>query len=280
MAEVNKINGTLYSSVTKVNGVTEGSENKINSNVIGLRARGDLPVWFRADLYVNTNNLSNAGTLTFTFNPSGPVVNTETFDGTTNQGVSFDDDNDIFNLSADQAITTTGLTIFYVMNATDIANQDFILAGDSDNRNMINHYNKRNIQVRFNSDGGTTNAGVTCNTYSTTNDDGGVTGYDFQSSVDEIVVVRKAADDQKLTMFNKAKQLIYSKSTGTGTSNPATYTGASNNGLRIARLGLHPDGSSNPSGGVFGDIGVFKTDLSDAKIYAVIDYLKVKFGIS
>ena len=188
MAEVNKINGTLYSSVTKVNGVTEGSENKINSSIIGLRARGDLAVWFRSDLYVNTNNLSNAGTLTFTFNPSGPVVNTDTFSGgTTNQGVFFDDNNDTFDLSADQTLTNTGLTIFYVMNTTAVANTDMVLAGDSDSRNQIHHYNKRNIQVRFNSDGGTTNAGVTLNTYSTTSDDGGVTAYDFTDG-DEIVV--------------------------------------------------------------------------------------------
>jgi hypothetical protein len=283
MAELSKVNGTDYYLASKVNGAAEASENKINSSVVGLRARGRMPVWFKADDYVNTNNLSNAGTLTFTFNPSGPVTNTATFSGgTTNQGVFFDDNNDTFNLSADQTITSTGLTIFYVMNATNIANTDMILAGDTDSRNQIHHYNKRNIQVRFNSDGNTTNAGVTLNTYSTTRDDSGVTAYDFSSETDEIAVIRKAASGQKLTVFNRKKELIYSKSENDAedaTTSPATYTGGSNNGIRIARIGIKSGGGS-PAGGHFGDIGIYDQDLSDAKVNAVIDYLATKFGVS
>ena len=243
---------------------------------------GELIIWFQSDGFVNSTNLDNKGTSTFTFNPSGPVVNTGTFSGgTTTQGVSFDDSNDLFTLSAAQVISDAeGLTVFYVMNQTNIANTDMIFAGDSDSRNQIHHYNKRNIQVRFNSDGGTTNAGVTLNTYSTTSDDGGVTAYDFTDG-DEIVVLRKDADAQKLTVFNRKKQLVYSKSENgeDATASPATYTGETNAGIRVTRIGIKAGGGS-PAGGVYGDIGIFKEDLSDAKIYALIDYLAAKFGIS
>ena len=168
---------------------------------------GSLPIWFQADQFENSTNLANKGTASFTFNPSGPVVNTATFSGgDTTQGVSFDDNNDTFTLSAAQVVSDTeGLTIFYVMHATNIANTDMVLAGDSDSRNQVHHFNKRNILLRFNSDGGTSNAGITMNTYSTSRDDSGVTAYDFTAG-DEIVVIRKAATSQKLTVFNRKKE--------------------------------------------------------------------------
>ena len=244
---------------------------------------GDLPIWFKADEFVNSTNLSNAGTSSFTFNPSGPVVNTATFSGgDTTQCVSFDDNNDTFTLSAAQVVSDTeGLTIFYVMHATNIANTDMVLAGDSDSRNQVHHYNKRNIQLRFNSDGGTSNAGVTLNTYSTSRDDSSVTAYDFQSDTDEIVVVRKAKTSQKLTVFNRKKELIYSKSSNDedATASPSTYTGSSNTGIRVTRVGLK-DGGGSPAGGVFGDMGVYAEALSDANVELLIDFLATKFGIS
>ena len=244
---------------------------------------GDLPIWFKADEFVNSTNLSNAGTSSFTFNPSGPVVNTGTFSGgDTTQGVSFDDNNDTFTLSAAQVVSDAeGLTIFYVMHATNIANTDMILAGDSDSRNQVHHYNKRNIQVRFNSDGGTSNAGVTLNTFSTARDDSSVTAYDFQSDTDEIVVVRKAKTSQKLTVFNRKKELIYSKSSNDedATASPSTYTGSSNTGIRVTRIGLK-DGGGSPAGGIFGDMGVYAEALSDANVDLLIDFLATKFGIS
>ena len=244
---------------------------------------GDLPIWFKADEFVNSTNLSNAGTSSFTFNPSGPVVNTSTFSGgDTTQGVSFDDNNDTFTLSAAQVVSDAeGLTVFYVMNATNIANTDMVLAGDSDSRNQIHHYNKRNIQVRFNSDGGTSNAGVTLNTYSTSRDDSEVVAYDFQSETDEIVVLRKAKTSQKLTIFNRKKELIYSKSSNDSdaTASPSTYTGSSDTGIRVTRLGLK-DGGGSPAGGVYGDMGVYAEALSDANVELLIDFLATKFGIS
>ena len=242
---------------------------------------GSLPIWFQADQFVNSTNLNNKGT-TFTFNPSGPVENADVFSGgKTAKGVSFDDSNDTFDLSAAQVISDAeGLTIFYVMTQTAIANTDMIFAGDSDSRNQIHHYNKRNIQVRFNSDGGTSNAGVTLNTYSTTTDDSGVTAYDFTDG-DEIVVLRKAKTSQKLTIFNRKKQLIYSKSSNgeDATASPATYTGSSNTGIRVTRLGIKSGGGS-PAGGVYGDMGIYDEALSDANIETLIDFLADKFGIS
>ena len=82
-------------------------------------------------------------------------------------------------------------------------------------------------------------------------------------------------------IFNRKKELVYSKSSNDedATSSPATYTGGSNTGVRITRLGTKADGGS-PAGGVYGDMGVYSEALSDANVELLIDFLATKFGIS